>query len=41
MPLMDHIGVPATCRASFGVYNRVEEVDVLIDALELCHDLFS
>ena len=41
MPLMDHIGVPATCRASFGVYNTVEEVDVLIDALELCHDLFS
>ncbi|WP_445810244.1 cysteine desulfurase [Yoonia sp.] len=41
MPLMDHIGVQATCRASFGVYNTVEEVDVLIDALELCHDLFS
>ena len=41
MPLMDHLGVQATCRASFGVYNTVEEVDVLIDALELCHDLFS
>jgi cysteine desulfurase/selenocysteine lyase len=41
MPLMEHMGVGATCRASFGVYNTVAEVDVLIDALELCHDLFS
>ncbi len=41
MPLMDHLGVTATCRASFGVYNTTQEVDVLIDALELCHDLFA
>ena len=41
MPLMDHLGQTATCRASFGVYNTTQEVDVLIDALELCHDLFS
>ena len=41
MPLMEHMGVGATCRASFGVYNTTEEVDVLIDALELCHDLFA
>ncbi|MCK0166374.1 cysteine desulfurase [Jannaschia sp. S6380] len=40
-PLMEHLGVTATCRASFGVYNTEAEVDVLIDALELCHDLFS
>lgn len=40
-PLMDHLGVPATCRASFGLYNTEQEVDVLIDALELCHDLFA
>lgn len=40
-PLMDHLGVPATCRASFGMYNTEAEVDVLIDALELCHDLFA
>ena len=38
-PLMDHLGVPATCRASFGLYNTEAEVDVLVDALELCHDL--
>ena len=41
MPLMEHMGVSATCRASFGVYNTTEEVDILVDALELCHDLFS
>ncbi len=40
-PLMSHLGVPATCRASFGLYNTEAEVDVLVDALELCHELFA
>jgi len=40
-PLMTHLGVTATCRASFGLYNSKAEVDVLIEALETCHDLFS
>ena len=40
-PLMAHMGLTATCRASFGMYNTEAEVDVLIDALELCHDLFA
>jgi cysteine desulfurase/selenocysteine lyase len=40
-PLMAHLGLTATCRASFGLYNTTAEVDVLIDALELAHDLFS
>ena len=40
-PLMTHLGVTATCRASFGLYNTTDEVDVLIDALELAHDLFA
>ena len=40
-PLMDHMGLTATCRASFGMYNTKEEVDVLVDALELAHDLFA
>lgn len=40
-PLMDHLGFTATCRASFGLYNTKAEVDTLIDALELAHDLFS
>ncbi|MFZ1660603.1 MAG: cysteine desulfurase [Paracoccaceae bacterium] len=41
MPLMQHFGVSATCRASFGLYNTKAEVDVLVDALELCHELFG
>jgi len=41
MPLMEHMGVGATCRASFALYNTTEEVDALISGLELCHDLFS
>jgi cysteine desulfurase/selenocysteine lyase len=40
-PLMDHLGTPATCRASFGMYNTTGEVDALIDALELAHELFA
>ncbi|MHA6323608.1 cysteine desulfurase [Roseivivax sp. CAU 1753] len=40
-PLMDHMGLTATCRASFGLYNTTEEVDVLIEALELAHELFG
>lgn len=40
-PLMDHLGLSATCRASFGLYNTEAEVDALVDALELCHDLFA
>jgi cysteine desulfurase/selenocysteine lyase len=41
MPLMEHMGVQATCRASFAMYNTTDEVDALVDALELCHDLFA
>lgn len=41
MPLMSHMGVTATCRASFALYNTPEEVDALISALELCHELFA
>jgi cysteine desulfurase/selenocysteine lyase len=40
-PLMDHLGLTATCRASFAMYNTEEEVDKLVDALELAHDLFA
>ena len=41
MPLMQHLGVGATCRASFGLYNTTDEADVLISALEFCHELFG
>jgi cysteine desulfurase/selenocysteine lyase len=40
-PLMEHLGVTATCRASFGLYNTEAEVDTLVDALELAHELFA
>ncbi len=40
-PLMTHLGLTATCRASFGLYNTSDEVDLLVDALETCHELFS
>ncbi len=40
-PLMDHLGVTATCRASFAMYNTEAEVDALVEALELAHDLFG
>ena len=32
-PLMDHLGVSATARASFAIYNTIEEVDAFIEAL--------
>ena len=41
MPLMAHFGVSATCRASFALYNTEAEVDALVSALELCHELFG
>ncbi|BBU55823.1 cysteine desulfurase [Mameliella alba] len=40
-PLMDHLGVTATCRASMGLYNTEGEIDALVDALELAHELFG
>ena len=32
-PLMQHFGVPATCRASFAFYNTFEEIDAFVAAL--------
>ena len=40
-PLMKHLGVTATCRASFGVYNTRDEVDALAEALIKAHDFFA
>ena len=33
-PLMEQLGVTATCRASFGLYNTEAEVDALVEALD-------
>ncbi|QPM89642.1 cysteine desulfurase [Pseudooceanicola algae] len=40
-PLMESLGITASCRASFAMYNTEAEVDKLIEALELAHDLFA
>jgi cysteine desulfurase / selenocysteine lyase len=40
-PLMRRMGVPATARASFHVYNRREDVDRLIDALGKARSIFG
>jgi cysteine desulfurase/selenocysteine lyase len=39
--LMRHLGVPATTRASFYVYNTVEDVDALVDALARAEAVFA
>jgi cysteine desulfurase/selenocysteine lyase len=41
MPVMQFFNVPATARVSFGLYNTLEEVDILIDALEQSREMFS
>jgi len=32
-PVMDRFGIPATARASFAMYNTIEEIDTLVAAL--------
>lgn len=40
-PLMQHLGVSATARASFGMYNTPEEIDKLADALSFCYEILA
>ena len=40
-PLMDHLGVPATARASFGVYNGESDVAALVRGLERVARIFG
>lgn len=40
-PLMEHLGITASCRASFAAYNTTAEVDALVDALELAQELLG
>ena len=39
-PVMDRFGLPATCRASFGLYNTREDVDALVDSLKRVVEMF-
>ncbi|QFU16367.1 cysteine desulfurase [Microvirga thermotolerans] len=41
MPLLERFGATATCRASFGLYNTLEEVDKLAEALQKAEALFA
>lgn len=40
-PLMDRFGIPATSRASFGIYNTIEEADVLALGIKKVIEAFS
>ena len=40
-PVMEHFGVPATVRASFALYNTVDEVEALVKALQQVREIFS
>jgi cysteine desulfurase/selenocysteine lyase len=40
-PVMDRFGVPATVRASFGLYNTKDEVDALVRGLEKVKEILG
>jgi cysteine desulfurase/selenocysteine lyase len=40
-PIMDHYGIPGTCRASFAIYNTKEEVDILVDGIYRAKKMLS
>ena len=40
-PLMRRLGVNATARASFGIYNGTDDVDVLVEALHATIKMFG
>ncbi len=40
-PIMERFGVPATARVSFALYNKREEVDALVRALEKVREVFG
>jgi cysteine desulfurase/selenocysteine lyase len=39
-PVMERFGVPATARASFGLYNTRGEVDALVEAIQKVREVF-
>lgn len=40
-PLMDHLGVPATARASFGIYSDSSDIEALIRGIERVRKIFA
>ncbi len=41
MPLMDFLGVPGTCRASFALYNTFEEAEALVRSVRKAAELLA
>jgi len=41
MPVVQYFGLPATARASLGIYNTFEEIDILADSLEKTAKMFA
>lgn len=41
MPAVKYFGLPATARASFGIYNTPQEVDLMVEALERIRSMFE
>ena len=39
--LHDKLGISATARASIGVYNNIEDIDILCNAIEKCKKVFK
>ncbi|HTC94185.1 MAG TPA: cysteine desulfurase [Terriglobales bacterium] len=40
-PIMQRFGIPATARASFGLYNTKEEVDALVEGIQKVREVFT
>lgn len=40
-PLMDRFNIPATTRASFAMYNTIEEADILAQGIEKVIEAFK
>ncbi|HMC88814.1 MAG TPA: aminotransferase class V-fold PLP-dependent enzyme, partial [Gemmataceae bacterium] len=40
-PVMDRFGVPATARASLGIYNTKEDIDALVAGLHKVKEMFG
>jgi cysteine desulfurase/selenocysteine lyase len=40
-PVMDHFGVPATTRASFGLHSDFDDVDALVAGIKLVQEIFG
>jgi cysteine desulfurase / selenocysteine lyase len=40
-PLMRHLGLAATARASFAMYNTIEEVDALVEGIDAARAIFA